>query len=421
MDFVRTPQKEVLEMDKSEKSIMRSIYLVIIILCFILAFAHHSKGIDYGPLLLGASSCVLLAYAHFIMHRFFPEGDQFLFIIAAFIAQFGLVMIYRLNSTLAIKQIIWFTTGIGFFVLLLLFLPSIGRFEKLSKLYVVLAILLLASTLVLGKDINGSKNWLKFGGYSVQPSEFAKLFLILFLASSLKKIKRAKDVMVSAIPVFLCIGLLVVEKDLGGALIFFGIYMAMLFVETSSGLYMLAGFSFFGVFGVLSYFLFHHVKVRVEIWLNPFLYKAGNGNQICQSLIAIASGGLFGTGLGLGKPYYIPLAHSDFIFAAICEEFGALGALAILLMYLILIYRGLKIATSAMNHYSRLVAAGITSMIGFQVFVIIGGVTKMIPLTGVTLPFVSYGGTSMLLNFACLAILQKISESARNTSNEGSV
>jgi cell division protein FtsW (lipid II flippase) len=398
-------------MKNQEKSILRGIYLVIIILCSILAFSGES--FDIGPIILGVSSCVLIAYGHFIIKKFFPEGDKYLFIISAFIAQFGLVMIYRLNSKLAIKQITWFTIGIGAFIILVIFLPEIGRFEKYKYFYIIIAILLLSSTLFLGSEIKGSKNWLKFAGMSFQPSEFAKLFIILYLASTIQKISNFFDAIKVAIPAFIAIGLLVVEKDLGSALIFFGILMTMLYIGTSDFLYMMTGFLSFLGGGILSYYMFAHVRVRVEIWLDPFKYKNGIGNQICQSLFAIASGGLFGTGLGLGKPYYIPLAHSDFIFAAICEEFGILGALALVLMYLILVYRGLQVAIYAKDDYSRLVAVGITSMLAFQVFVIIGGVTKMIPLTGITLPFVSYGGTSMILNFACLGVLQKISESGR--------
>jgi cell division protein FtsW (lipid II flippase) len=177
----------------------------------------------------------------------------------------------------------------------------------------------------------------------------------------------------------------------------------------------LAGTLSFAASGVASYFLFSHVRVRIDIWLDPWKYKTGKGYQICQSLIAMASGGLFGSGIGLGHPYFIPEAHNDFIFAAICEEMGMLGAMALILLYLILVYRGLRSALQARDTYSMLVAVGISSMIAFQVFVIIGGDTKMIPLTGITLPFVSYGGSSMLLNFASLGVLQKISEAVRKS------
>ena len=398
-------------MKNTEKSIIRNIYIIIIILCAILSLLGDT--FDYGPIILGVSSCVLLSYGHFIIKKFYPEGDKYLFIIAAFISQFGLVMIYRLNSSLAIKQITWFTLGIGIFIILVIFLPELEKFEKYKYWYIVIAILLLSSTLFLGSEIKGSKNWLKVGSMSAQPSEFAKLFIILYLASAIKKIDNKVDAIKVAIPAFIAIGLLIVEKDLGSALIFFGIFITMLYIGTSNVLYLLAGLLSFMGGGVLSYFLFNHVRVRIAIWLDPFKYKNGIGHQICQSLFAISSGGLFGTGLGLGKPYYVPLAYNDFIFAAICEEFGILGALALILMYLVLVYRGLQVAIYAKDDYSRLIAVGITSMIAFQVFVIIGGVTKMIPLTGITLPFVSYGGTSMLLNFACLGVLQKISESGR--------
>lgn len=402
-------------MKDNEKSILKGIYLVIIIMCSILAFS--AEYFDAGPLILGGSSCILIAYGHFIIKKFYPKGDKYLFIISTFIAQFGLVMIYRLNSKLAIKQISWFTLGIGVFIFLIIFLPQLGKFEKYKYVYIVIAILLLSSTLFLGSEIKGSKNWLMIGPFgSVQPSEFAKLFIILYFAAAIQKIKDYKDALKVAIPAFLAIGLLVLEKDLGAALIFFGIFITMLYIGTSNLRYVLTGVASFFIGGVLSYFMFAHVRVRFQIWLDPFKYKTGMGNQICQSLFAIASGGLFGTGLGLGKPYFIPLAHSDFIFAAICEEFGMLGALALILMYLILVYRGLQVAIYAKNDYSKLVAVGITSMIAFQVFVIIGGVTKMIPLTGITLPFASYGGTSMVLNFACLGVLQKISEVGRENN-----
>jgi cell division protein FtsW (lipid II flippase) len=218
-----------------------------------------------------------------------------------------------------------------------------------------------------------------------------------------------------AIPVVISILLLVIQKDLGASLMFFGIFMSMLYIGTSKSKYMLIGLAALAVGGVISYFIFGHVRVRIDIWLDPWKDKWGYGNQIIQSLFAIAAGGLFGKGIGLGNPYLIPEAHTDFIFPAICEEFGLLGGMAIILLFLMLVYRGLRTAIYARDNYSKLVAVGISSMIAIQVFVIIGGVTKMIPLTGVTLPFVSYGGSSMLLNFTSLGVLQKISETGRKS------
>lgn len=234
--------------------------------------------------------------------------------------------------------------------------------------------------------------------------------MILYLSSALSKEVDKRDVIEVASFSFLAILILVLEKDLGAALIFFGIFMVMLYVATSNVKYVLSGIALFFTGGFFSYFIFNHVRVRVEIWLNPWKYKFNKGYQLCQSLFAIASGGLFGRGLGLGYPYLIPLALNDFIFSAISEEFGLIGASAVIILYFLLVYRGLRSALYAKYVFSQLVAVGLSSMMAFQVLVVIGGVTKMIPMTGITLPFVSYGGTSMLLNFISLGVLYKISE-----------
>ncbi len=398
-------------MENREKSILKGIYLLTIMM-FLLLMISMNK-LDFGPIILGVSSCVLIGYGYFIIKKFFPNGDKYLLIIVAFISQFGLVMIYRLSPVNAIKQLSWFTLGMGEFIFLVVFLPHIRKFGKLKYTYAIIAIILLALPLFLGSEIKGSKNWIRFGSFGIQPSEIAKLFVIFYLASALQNIKNFLDVIKTAIPVFIGIAFLVVEKDLGASLIFFGIFITMLYISTSSFKYVLTGIVAFLGGGILSYIMFSHIRIRFQIWIDPWKYKNGSGYQIIQSLIAIASGGLFGTGIGLGHPYLIPEAHNDFIFAAISEEFGLLGSIALILLYLLLIYRGLRTALHARDGYSMLVAVGISSMIAFQVFVIIGGVIKLIPLTGITLPFVSYGGSSMILNFASLGVLQKISESGR--------
>lgn len=400
-------------MENREKSILRGIYLLTIMM-FLLLMLSMEK-LDFGPVILGISSCILIGYGYFIIKRFFPKGDKYLLIIVAFISQFGLVMLYRLSPVKAIKQLSWFTLGMGVYIFLVVFLPQIRRFGKLKYTYAIITVILLALPLFLGSEIKGSRNWLRFGNFGIQPSEIAKLFVIFYLASALQNIKNFWGVIRAAIPVFIGIGFLILEKDLGASLIFFGIFITMLFISTSNIKYILTGIGAFIGAGGLSYLMFSHIRVRFKIWLDPWKYKDGSGHQIIQSLIAIATGGLFGTGIGLGHPYLIPEAHNDFIFAAICEEFGLLGGIALILLYLMLIYRGFRTALHARDGYSMLVAVGISSMIGFQVFVIIGGVIKLIPLTGITLPFVSYGGSSMILNFASLGVLQKISESGRNS------
>jgi cell division protein FtsW (lipid II flippase) len=400
-------------MENREKSILKGIYLLTIMM-FLLLMISMNK-LDFGPIILGVSSCVLIGYGYFIIKKFFPNGDKYLLIIVAFISQFGLVMLYRLSSVNAIKQLSWFTIGMGEFIFLVVFLPHIRKFGKLKYTYAIIAIILLALPLFLGSEIKGSKNWIRFGSFGIQPSEIAKLFIIFYLASALQNTKNFLDVIKTAIPVFIGIAFLVIEKDLGASLIFFGIFITMLYISTSNLKYILSGIGAFLGGGVLSYLMFSHIRIRFKIWIDPWKYINGSGYQICQSLIAIATGGLFGTGIGLGHPYLIPEAHNDFIFAAICEELGLLGGIALILLYLMLIYRGLRTALHARDGYSMLVAVGISSMIAFQVFVIIGGVIKLIPLTGITLPFVSYGGSSMILNFASLGVLQKISESGRKS------
>lgn len=395
-------------MDNNDKPVLRGIYLITILLFSVLSLSKK----DFGPIIIGLLSCTLVFYSHLIVKKYFPEGDKYILIISVFITQFGLVMLYRINYYYAFRQIIWFTVGIGAYISLVLFLPETSKLAKYKYTYIIIGILLLASPLIrgIGAERNGSRNWLKLGSIGFQPSELAKLFLIFYLSAAIQSIKDFNGFVKASIPVYISIGFLIVEKDLGSALIFFGIYIAMLYIGTSNLKYMLLSIAVFAVGAVGSYFAFAHIRVRFYIWINPWKYKYSQGRQICQSLFAIANGGIFGTGLGLGHPEFIPEVHDDCIFAAICEEFGMLGAMALILLYLLLVYRGLRIAIHARTNYSRLVAVGISSMICFQVFVIIGGVIKMIPLTGITLPFVSYGGTSMLLNYLCLGVLQKISE-----------
>lgn len=402
-------------MVKSEKSVMASIVLVTMLMFFILSI---SKGeFDYKALVVGAISSVVMIITYIIVKKFYPKGDKFLLIVPAFLMQFGLVMLYRLDTAFAYRQIMWVVLGMAAYVCIVLFMPDIKIFEKYDKWFIIIAIVLLILPLVFGERMKGSFNWVKIGPIRFQPSEIAKLLMIMYLAN-IYKIKDKKDIFKFAVPVFVALGILVLEKDLGGVLIFFGMFITVLYIGTSNLKYIGGALGFFAVGGTASYFVFGHVKKRVDIWLDPWADKYGAGGQIVQSMFAIGTGGLFGTGLGLGNPNLIPVAESDFIFSAICEEMGMIGALAIILLYLILVYRGLRVALYAKEGYARLVAVGITSMIAFQVFVIIGGVTKMIPLTGITLPLISYGGTSMLITFAALGVLQKISHMGRDIEDE---
>lgn len=389
-----------------EKRILRFIYAITILAFGIIALYTN----DYRALLMGVFSSFLIGYGHFIITRYYPDGDKHLLVLAAFLVEIGLIMLYRIDPQYALKQLTWFTVGISVFILIVILLPQIEIIERYKYLYMGAAIVLLVLTQIFGEDIRGSKNWINLGFTGVQPSEFAKVFIILYLASALKNYKDRKDLIIPVSVLMVSLIFLVMEKDLGTALIYFSISITMVYIGTSKRHYVITAIVLFIMGAVGSYFTFAHVRSRVDIWIDPWKTATGSGYQIVQSLYGIASGGLLGTGLNLGHPGYIPDVQTDFIFSIICEELGLLGGFAVIITFFLLVYRGFRSAIHASSTFSRLVAVGIATMIGAQVFIIIGGVIKLIPLTGITLPFVSYGGSSMIINFAALGILQKISE-----------
>lgn len=389
-----------------EKRILRLVYAISMTAFSVEAL--YSK--DSVSILLGLFSVVLVGYAHFIIKKYFPDGDKYILILSAFLAEIGLVMLYRIKPYYAMRQLGWFTVGMAVFILIVVVFPDIDSIKGPKYLYLSIAIGLLVVTQLFGKDIRGSKSWIDIGIVGFQPSEFAKILMILYLASALKNFKSRRDLLIPGLAVLVSLLFLVMQRDLGTALIYFGISAAMIYIATSNGKYVLYSTLMFIAGAVGSYFMFSHVKTRVLIWLDPWKDSSGAGYQIVQSLIAIASGGFLGTGLYLGHPNYIPEVHTDFIFSAICEEMGILGGFAIIIAYFLLVYRGFRAAIYANSAFSRLVAVGLSTMIGSQVFVIIGGVIKLIPLTGITLPLISYGGSSLVINLAALGILQKISE-----------
>ncbi len=322
-------------------------------------------------------------------------------------------MIYRLDPDSALKQVIWFSSGVTGFIFIVMFFPNVKKYSKLKYLFLVLTFIITPLGLFLGKELYGAKNWVEIGGFSFQPSEIGKLFLVAYLAAALKDYKTRKDLVQPAIVVMLFLIIMVLQTDLGTALIVFAVSITMLYIATSKFKYVFVCLILFSLGAIISYYLFAHVKVRVEMWLNPEFDPDFKSYQIVQSLIAIASGGLFGKGLGLGYPSLIPTTISDFIFSAICEEMGILTGIAIIIINFILFYRCMRNAVYVKDMFSRLLVVGYSTMLAMQVFAIIGGVTNMIPLTGVTLPFVSYGGSSMIYSFLSIGIIQKISEEGK--------
>lgn len=355
-------------------------------------------------------SMILIIYiSNFILSKI-STGDHYIFLIVSMLMSIGIIMIYRINPELGAKQIVWFMIGIGTLFISYLIIKSIKYWPRWTILYIAVSFILFLSTLLFGSTIKGATNWIRIGRYSFQPAEVIKILFVFFLASYFVNRDRFENKYILASISYGNIAFLFLQKDLGSALIFFAVYIAILYVYERDRKFILLNIAAAFVVGLISVFVFNHVQVRVETWLDPWKTIDGSGYQITQSLFAIASGGFLGTGIGRGYPEFIPEVHNDFIFSAICEEMGILTGIAIIMLYLILIYRGIKISLEQQNPFYRIVALGITVSIGFQAFIILGGVTKLIPLTGVTLPFLSYGGSSLVASFASLGVLQAASE-----------
>ncbi|MGF7056583.1 FtsW/RodA/SpoVE family cell cycle protein [Brassicibacter mesophilus] len=383
--------------------------LVLINALALLLLITYNKNLDKNIIISGVLLIFTIYISSFILYKF-SSGDHYIFLITTMLVSIGIIMVYRINPALGFKQIIWFGVGIIIFYLSYFVVKYIKGWKKWTILYLVLSLVLFLSTLILGVKVKGATNWIKIGGLGFQPSEIIKILFIFFLASYYTNKEKIKNKMFFLGIVYTFIAFLFIQKDLGTALLFYMIFITIFYVYEDNRkliLYNLLGAS---VLGILSYLTLNHVRVRVETWINPWKYIDGKGYQITQSLFAIASGGFFGTGLGLGHPEFIPEVHTDFIFSAICEEMGIFAGISIIMLFLIIVYRGIKITLQQQDMFFRIIALGITSMFGFQAFIILGGVIKMIPLTGITLPFVSYGGSSLVSSFIALGILQVASE-----------
>jgi len=386
-------------------------------------------SLSYGLIFLG-----LFGVVHMTRRFLVPRADPYLLPITALLSSLGILMIYRINERLALQQAVWLLVGLAVFVFVLSLRHRFGQLVEFRYVIGLAGLALLLLTIVAGTEVNGARLWIRVGGVGFQPGEFAKLFLIIFFAAYLAEVREALAVSTRrvagiALPPFrylaplllvwaLSLGLMVFLKDLGSGLLFFAALLALMYVATGRPLYVVTGTLLFGGGATALYRLFPHVQVRIEAWLDPWQDVAGSGYQITQSMFALAAGGLFGRGLGEGYLVLssgrtiIPALETDFIFSAIGEELGLAGAAGIVLLYFIFVYRGLRIAVRARDDFSRLLATGLTAVFGFQAFIIIGGVTKLIPLTGITLPFVSYGGSSIVANFALLALLLVTSDHA---------
>lgn len=400
---------------RDERKLLAVIYFLTIALFVNLAILKDP--IDIGALIMGGVLIILIGFSHFVIRKYYPDGDKFMLIFAAILAVIGIAVLYRLDEKVAIKQIIWFIAGITSYILIIVLLPDLKTFNKYRYYFLAATALFMPMALIIGDEQYGAKNWVIVGNFSFQPSEFGKIFLVLYLASALRNYEDKKNLIGDfkqlvepAAVVMASIGCMVLQRDLGSALIFFGISVTILYIATAKGKYVFISLGLFAIGSVASYGLFSHVRKRILIWKDVWAYANNESYQIVQGLYSISSGGMVGTGLGQGYPGFIPVNTTDFIFAVICEEMGMVFGIGILMLYFLLFYRGMRSALKVEDRFSQLISVGFSSMIAAQVLVIIGGVFAVIPLTGITLPLISYGGTSMLTMFFALGIMQKISE-----------
>jgi cell division protein FtsW (lipid II flippase) len=368
--------------------------------------------------------------AFLLIRRIAPAADPALFPTAGVLVGLGFAMIFRLSGGLATEQATWIVIGLVAFAATLF----VVRDHRMLDAYtytiglVGLVLLMLPMAPGIGRTINGARLWVRIGPLGFQPAELGKVLVVIFLASYLTQKRELLQVATSRLgplrlpstkhlaPVLLAWGgslaILFVQRDLGASLLYFGVFVTMLWVATGRVAYLIVGLVLFAIGAYAGWILFDHVQLRVDIWLHALdptkVHDLGYG-QVAQAQFGMATGGIVGTGLGQGSPGLVPFASTDFIFAAIGEELGLLGTTAVLLLYLVLVGKGLRIALDTRDGFAQLLATGLATLIALQTFVIVGGVTRVIPLTGVTLPFMSYGGSSLVSNFVLLALLVRLS------------
>jgi cell division protein FtsW (lipid II flippase) len=414
----------------------------------VLVEANQEQELTQALLYVGLAYLGLFAAAHLAVRRFAPYADPLILPCVALLNGLGLVMIHRLDLATAerataagrdapveliSRQVAWTAIGLTLFVAVLWVIRDHRTIARYAYTAGFAGLVLLALPGLLPSsisEVNGAKLWIRVGSIGIQPGEFAKIFLIVFFAAFLvqkrelfstagrrflgMELPRARDLAPLIVAWGLSVGVLVLERDLGTSLLFFGIVLVLLYVATERVSWMLIGLSFFLGGCVIAYQLFNHVRVRVQVWIDPFADFEGTGYQIAQALFGLGTGGVGGTGLGAGRPDLVPYAESDFMLSSLGEELGLIGLAAILIVYLVLITRGLRSAIAVRDSFGKLLATGLAFTLALQMFIVIGGASKLIPLTGLTLPFLSYGGSSLVANYALVAMLLRISNAARS-------
>lgn len=409
------------------KKVQRLMPLLLVLLTNLIGFGTLFFTMDTvgDTAIYYSAAVVLLVLFSYAIILFASFGDDYLFLIVSMIFTIGIIVLLRINTEAAMNQIEYFYIGmIGFFIVYIIYRKfNFWNNRKMIFAYFFISVFFLILTQLFGTYSGGAKNWISLGPITLQPSELIKVLFIFILAglftapyknesyNLLSKI-LSRPFTRQALIMFIAyfhLGFFVLQREWGSAVLYFLIYFTLQYIFGKGKFYLIFNmvFALFG--GLAGIKAMTHIQQRISIWLDPFADSGNLGYQIVQSLYAMASGGVTGAGIGLGYPTYIPLAKNDFIFSAICEEMGMIGGIGVIFLFFMLVYRGIMISLRVTNPFNKAVAMGISAMFGYQTFIIIGGVIKFIPLTGITLPFVSAGGSSLATCFAALAILQAIS------------
>jgi cell division protein FtsW (lipid II flippase) len=400
---------------------------------FASVYIAQETVVDAASLTAAGLFFALYVVAHVVNRFTVPSADPYLLPMAALLTAFGLTEIYRLNADDAFRQGLWIVIGVAVYAGTLLVLRRDYRvLENYKYLFGLGAVILLflPALPVIGATVRGARLWVQIGPIGFQPGELAKIFFIVFLAGYLRDKRevlaqfRLKDLGPLLVIFALAMLVLVQTNDLGSALLYFGVFLAMLYIATARALFVAVGGVMFLAGSYAAYNLVPRVQDRVSIWLDPWEDADGAGYQIIQSHFSMGHGGFFGTGLGEGTftntagDRLIPDLNTDFIYSALAQEIGLVGAAGLLLVYMLFIMRGFRVAMVAHDGFSKLLAGGLTFVFALQTFIILGGILRLIPLTGITLPFVSYGGSSIVANFILLAGLLLVSNRANAPKHE---
>jgi cell division protein FtsW (lipid II flippase) len=417
--------------ERASRFVARKTELLLLLLCILflglclLSLSPGSLSVRNGAVLLTLAFGSIFLAGDAALSLIAPECDELLLPLAALFSGFGLAFVARLQPELATRQLLWLAIGVGLMVLLIGPLQAYPRLRSYQFVAAFAGLALMLITAVAGKEINGSRLWLGAGGLYFQVTEGMKLLLVLFLAGYLADrrlmlgaiTRRWRSFQAPALPYLvplaiiwlITFGLMAWQRDLGAMMLLMAVTLFLLYAATGRISFVLGGVVMMLANVYLAYHLLSYIRLRVDVWLHPLTHVQDTGYQVAQSVYAFAAGGVFGTGLGRGYPGYIPAVHTDFIFAAIGEELGLAGTFGLLAAYVLFTFRGLRIALLQPTDYGVLLALGATATVALQSIIIMAGNLALIPITGITLPFVSYGGSSILANFVLLAMLLRLS------------